>query len=84
MRVGEWSDNTATALALADSLLRDPGLDPNDLIVRFVLRRTVDHCSYTGVCFDIGVTTHPRQPPQTSPSDAHSPLNPTRCRICLP
>jgi ADP-ribosylglycohydrolase len=36
-RPGEWTDDTAMALALADSLAANDGLDERDLIQRFVL-----------------------------------------------
>lgn len=54
---GEWTDDTALALALADSLAADPMLDPADLMRRFVDWRTLGTYSCTGTCFDIGVTT---------------------------
>lgn len=54
---GQWTDDTAMALALADSLLREPGLDPADLMNRFVNWRERGAYSCTGKCFDIGVTT---------------------------
>lgn len=57
LRAGEWTDDTAMALALADSLAFDDRLDAADLMQRFV--RWKDHGEYscTGVCFDIGATT---------------------------
>jgi ADP-ribosyl-[dinitrogen reductase] hydrolase len=36
LEAGEWTDDTAMALALADSLLAHPDLDPADLMTRFV------------------------------------------------
>ena len=36
LKPGEWTDDTAMALALADSLLADAELDPTDLMTRFV------------------------------------------------
>ena len=33
---GTWTDDTSMALCLADSLLAHPGLDPRDLMERFV------------------------------------------------
>jgi len=49
-------DDTAMALALGDSLIDCGGLDPADLMSRFVAWR--DHGAYscTGSCFDIGST----------------------------
>lgn len=54
---GQWTDDTAMALALAESLAAHPGLDPHDLMARFVgwWRRGTYSC--TGECFDIGTTT---------------------------
>jgi ADP-ribosyl-[dinitrogen reductase] hydrolase len=54
---GEWTDDTAMALALADSLAANPSLDAADLMNRFVdwFRRGTTSC--TGRCFDIGGTT---------------------------
>lgn len=54
---GQWTDDTAMAMALADSLAHDPSLDACDLMNRFVswYRRGVYSC--TGTCFDIGNTT---------------------------
>lgn len=57
LKRGQWTDDTAMALALADSLLHDPALDPTDLMTRFV--DWYEHGTYscTGSCFDIGNTT---------------------------
>ena len=54
---GQWTDDTAMALALADSLLADAALDPKDLMDRFVSWRATGSYSCTGSCFDIGNTT---------------------------
>ena len=57
LQPGEWTDDTAMALALADSLAADPMLNEKDLMDRFVdwFRRGTTSC--TGRCFDIGGTT---------------------------
>ena len=57
LQPGEWTDDTAMALALADSLAADPLLNEHDLMARFVdwFRRGTTSC--TGRCFDIGGTT---------------------------
>lgn len=57
LKPGEWTDDTAMALALADSLLADATLDPHDLMRRFVAWHRDGAYSCTGRCFDIGVTT---------------------------
>lgn len=54
---GEWTDDTAMALALADSLLARDGLDELDLMNRFVSWWRRGRYSCTGTCFDIGSTT---------------------------
>ena len=57
LKPGEWTDDTAMALALAESLAGHPELDETDLMNRFVdwFRRGTTSC--TGRCFDIGGTT---------------------------
>ncbi len=45
------------ALALGDSLVARQGLDPRDLIDRFLLWWQTGAYSCTGACFDIGFTT---------------------------
>lgn len=57
LKPGQWTDDTAMALALADSLIAHPGFDPSDLMRRFVSWRRDGAYSCTGDCFDIGVTT---------------------------
>jgi ADP-ribosyl-[dinitrogen reductase] hydrolase len=57
LKQGEWTDDTAMALALADSLAAVPTLDPSDLMARFVDWHKTGTYSCTGRCFDIGITT---------------------------
>ena len=54
---GCWTDDTAMALALADSLLAAESLDCRDLMDRFVAWWRNGEYSCTGDCFDIGITT---------------------------
>ena len=54
---GAWTDDTAMALALADSLAASGTLDPRDLMDRFVKWWRGGDYSCTGECFDIGNTT---------------------------
>ena len=54
---GCWTDDTAMALALADSLLASGCLDCHDLMDRFEAWWRNGEYSCTGHCFDIGVTT---------------------------
>ncbi|PZO00901.1 MAG: ADP-ribosyl-[dinitrogen reductase] hydrolase [Alphaproteobacteria bacterium] len=57
LKPGQWTDDTAMALALADSLVACGRLDEQDLLGRFTdwWRRGTYSC--TGTCFDIGGTT---------------------------
>jgi len=57
LRPGEWTDDTAMALALADSLAAHPMLDEADLMHRFLGWWEKGTYSCTGRCFDIGATT---------------------------
>jgi ADP-ribosyl-[dinitrogen reductase] hydrolase len=53
---GQWTDDTAMALALMDSLAANPLLDEADLMRRFVAWQETGEYSCTGTCFDIGNT----------------------------
>ncbi|MBJ6127391.1 ADP-ribosylglycohydrolase family protein [Microvirga splendida] len=57
LKPGIWTDDTAMALALADSLITCGKFDAADLMARFV--RWWEHGEYscTGECFDIGNIT---------------------------
>jgi ADP-ribosyl-[dinitrogen reductase] hydrolase len=57
LRPGQWTDDTAMALALADSLAIHPDLDEHDLMARFVDWHERGTYSCTGTCFDVGGTT---------------------------
>ncbi|KQU01845.1 ADP-ribosyl-(dinitrogen reductase) hydrolase [Methylobacterium sp. Leaf469] len=57
LAAGGWTDDTAMALALADSLTHCRGFDPADVMTRFVAWWRKGHYSCTGTCFDIGITT---------------------------
>ena len=54
---GQWTDDTAMALALAESLVACGRLDKRDLMERFVAWSRDGDYSCTGTCFDIGTTT---------------------------
>jgi ADP-ribosyl-[dinitrogen reductase] hydrolase len=56
LAAGEWTDDTAMALALADSI-RTVGWDLNDQAKRYVRWWRDGLYSVTGECFDIGMTT---------------------------
>ena len=57
LKAGQWTDDTAMALALGDSLLAHPDLDMVDLTRRFVSWYREGTYSCTGTCFDIGNAT---------------------------
>ena len=57
LKAGQWTDDTAMALALADSLTANDGLNEADLMRRFVRWHEQGEYSCTGSCFDIGITT---------------------------
>ena len=57
LKPGEWTDDTAMALAFADSLATYSDLDEKDLMGRFVQWHEHGTYSCTGHCFDIGITT---------------------------
>lgn len=54
---GQWTDDTALALCLSDSLIANQGLDTHDLMHRFVRWWRAGENSVTDHCFDIGMTT---------------------------
>jgi ADP-ribosylglycohydrolase len=57
LRAGEWTDDTAMALCLAESLVSTGGFDAADQMRRYVRWYREGHLSCTGTCFDIGRTT---------------------------
>ncbi len=57
LKMGQWTDDTAMALCLADSLLEKKGFDLRDQIERYCRWYKEGYMSSTGSCFDIGVTT---------------------------
>lgn len=60
LAAGRWTDDASMALCLADSLVEggaERGLDPGDLMRRFVRWWRDGENSATGHCFDIGGTT---------------------------
>ncbi len=54
---GQWTDDTAMALALADTLAQATNFDEQDLLARFTDWWLNGTYSCTGTCFDIGITT---------------------------
>jgi ADP-ribosyl-[dinitrogen reductase] hydrolase len=57
LKPGQWTDDTAMAVALAESLQACNGLDEHDLMTRFVAWYRDGTYSCTGECFDIGSAT---------------------------
>ncbi|MEX2495603.1 MAG: ADP-ribosylglycohydrolase family protein [Woeseia sp.] len=57
LTAGQWTDDTAMALCLADSLLAKNAVDAADLSDRFVRWWRNGENSCTGTCFDIGSAT---------------------------
>ncbi len=53
---GEWTDDTAMALCLAESLIERRGFDPVDQLERYLQWYREGHLSSRGYCFDIGNT----------------------------
>lgn len=58
LKAGQWTDDTSMALCLAQSLLDKHGFDPVDQLDKYLLWYQEGYYSSTGVCFDIGNTTH--------------------------
>jgi len=57
LKPGQWTDDTAMALALGESLCEHPRLDEKDLMTRFTNWYEKGAYSCTGTCFDIGNVT---------------------------
>ncbi|MBO6504122.1 MAG: ADP-ribosylglycohydrolase family protein [Kordiimonadaceae bacterium] len=57
LKPGEWTDDTAMAFALGESLLADPSFNAADCAARFLNWYRYGYASCTGTCFDIGLTT---------------------------
>lgn len=53
---GQWTDDTAMALALMDSLQFEPSLNEAHLMENFIAWHEKGQFSCTGTCFDIGNT----------------------------
>lgn len=56
LQPGEWTDDTAMALCLAQSLVRKAGFDPKDQMERYLRWYRAGYLSSNGRCFDIGNT----------------------------
>jgi ADP-ribosyl-[dinitrogen reductase] hydrolase len=56
LQPGQWTDDTAMALCLAESLIEKRSFDPKDQMDRYCRWWKEGYLSSTGTCFDIGVT----------------------------
>jgi ADP-ribosyl-[dinitrogen reductase] hydrolase len=56
LKPGEWTDDTAMALCLAESLVERRGFDPRDQMERYLRWWRRGDGSCTGECFDVGNT----------------------------
>lgn len=56
LQPGQWTDDTAMAICLAESLVESRGMDPGDQMDRYVRWWQEGYASSTGQCFDIGNT----------------------------
>lgn len=57
LKPGEWTDDTAMGLCLAESLIDRGRFDPRDQLSRYVRWWRDGHLSSNGRCFDIGLQT---------------------------
>jgi len=57
LQPGQWTDDTAMALCLAESLVEQRRFDPAGQMQRYLLWYRAGRWSSTGRCFDIGNTT---------------------------
>lgn len=57
LKPGQWTDDTAMALCLAESLIERRGMDPADQMRRYLRWYREGYHSSTGRCFDIGNQT---------------------------
>ena len=57
LRPGEYTDDTAMALCLAESIVETGGFDADDQMRRYVRWMRDGHLASNGSCFDIGNTT---------------------------
>lgn len=56
LKAGQWTDDTAMALCLAESLVESTGFNGADQMRRYVRWFRHGHHSSTGNCFDVGAT----------------------------
>src|SRR6201993_2703831 len=56
LQPGQWTDDTAMALCLAESFIEKCSFDPKDQMDRYCRWWKEGYLSSTGTCFDIGIT----------------------------
>jgi len=85
---GEWTDDTAMALCLAESLVETGRFDPVDQLRRYLRWYREGYLSPKGYCFDIGNTTRralerfaKTGEPYPGPTDAHTAGNGSLMRL---
>ncbi len=88
LNAGEWTDDTAMALCLAESLVECAGFDPLDQLQRYLRWYRQGYMSHNGRCFDIGGTTRQAletfertSQPYPGPTDPHSAGNGSLMRL---
>lgn len=57
LRAGDWTDDTAMALAVLDSIGQNGKVDTTDIMAKFALWMSLGKYSSNGRCFDIGFGT---------------------------
>jgi ADP-ribosyl-[dinitrogen reductase] hydrolase len=70
---GQWTDDTAMALCLAESLVERGGHDPADQMRRYLRWWREGYFSATGRCFDIGGTTRQQLARFAETGEPHDP-----------
>src|SRR5246127_968022 len=85
---GEWTDDTAMALCLAESLIQTKRFDPIDQQERYIRWADHAHLSSNGTVFDIGNTvckalanSRTSRNPHSGPSDEYSAGNGSLMRL---
>ena len=56
LKPGQWTDDTAMALCLAESLIENEGFNASDQMERYLRWRDEEHLSSTGRGFGMGAT----------------------------
>lgn len=88
LKPGQWTDDTAMALCLAESLIETQDFDPRDQMKRYMRWYQEGYLSSTGTCFDIGTVTRTAldifartDDPFAGPTDPHTAGNGSIMRL---